>query len=181
MLAWSKPKQERRRLINSILQMSCNFIFCFRAKEKLKIERGKDPVHLGFMPIAGEEFVYEMTLKCLLLPGANGIPTWQSEEVGERAMMIKLPEQFRRRSRKPQLTEDIGQELATWAAGAPHALRDAARRVIAARSAPEPGASDEPDAAGDDIDFDPETGEVHEPGDDHDASPDSEQPSEPIA
>jgi hypothetical protein len=41
MLAWQKPKQERRRLINSILQMSCNFIFCFRAKEKLKIERAR--------------------------------------------------------------------------------------------------------------------------------------------
>ncbi len=118
LLAWSKPKQDRRRMINTIIQLSCNFIFCFRAKEKLKIERGKDPVHLGFMPIAGEEFVYEMTLKCLLLPGANGIPTWQPAEVGERSM-IKLPEQFRATfEQAPQLTEDIGQSLATWAAGA---------------------------------------------------------------
>lgn len=119
LLAWSKPKQDRRRLINSILQVpNCNFVFCWRAKEKLKIERGKDPVNLGFMPIAGEEFVYEMTLKCLLLPGANGIPVWASNEVGER-MMIKLPEQFRQTfASTPQLTEDIGQQLASWAAGA---------------------------------------------------------------
>jgi hypothetical protein len=130
LLAWSKPKQERRRLINSILQMSCNFVFCFRAKEKLKIERGKDPVPLGFMPIAGDEFVYEMTLKCLLLPGANGIPTWHSEEVGERAM-IKLPEQFRQTFAKvPQLTEDIGQELATWAAGASAPEAESADKLI---------------------------------------------------
>jgi hypothetical protein len=118
LLAWAKPKQERRRLINSILQIpGCNFVFCWRAKEKLKIERGKDPVNLGFMPIAGEEFVYEMTLKCLLLPGANGYPTWQSDEVGERTM-IKLPEQFRATfAQSPQLTEDVGEQLARWAAG----------------------------------------------------------------
>jgi ABC-type dipeptide/oligopeptide/nickel transport system ATPase subunit len=118
LLAWNKPKSARRRLINSILQLPCNFVFCFRAKEKLKIEKGRDPEKLGFMPIAGEEFVYEMTLKCLLLPGANGVPTWQSDFFGEKAM-IKLPEQFRSTfASSPQLTEDIGQRLATWGAGA---------------------------------------------------------------
>lgn len=117
MLAWSKPKQQRRRLINAIIQLPCNFVFCFRAKDKLKLEKGKDPVRLGFMPIAGEEFIYEMTLKCLLLPGANGIPTWKSSEIGEKAMM-KLPEQFLQTfANAPQLTEDIGESLARWAAG----------------------------------------------------------------
>jgi hypothetical protein len=121
MLAWSKPKAARRRLINSILQLPCNFIFCFRAKEKLKIEKGKDPEKLGFMPIGGDEFVYEMTLKCLLLPGANGVPSWRSDFFGEKAM-IKLPEQFRQTfAADPQLTEDIGESLARWSAGAPAA------------------------------------------------------------
>jgi ABC-type dipeptide/oligopeptide/nickel transport system ATPase subunit len=130
MLAWAKPKQERRRLINSILQMSCNFIFCFRAKEKLKLERGKDPVALGFMPLAGEEFVYEMTLKCLLLPGACGVPTWKPAEVGEKAM-VKLPEQFIETfAAAPQLTEDIGQQLATWAAGKPAARIENADELV---------------------------------------------------
>lgn len=121
MLAWARPKADRRRLINTLLQLPCNFVFCFRAKEKLKIERGKDPVQLGWMPIAGEEFVYEMVMKCLLLPGANGVPSWQSEHPGERAMM-KLPRQFHDIFREPhQLSEDIGQRLAEWAAGAPAA------------------------------------------------------------
>ena len=118
MLAWGKPKADRRRMINSILQLRCDFIFCFRAKEKLKIERGKEPEPRGFCPIAGEEFVYEMTLNALLLPNANGVPTWQSDELGEK-QMIKLPEQFRSLllgARGP-LSEDVGQELATWAAG----------------------------------------------------------------
>lgn len=119
LLAWGKPKAARRRLINSILQLEANLIFCFRAKQKLKIERGKDPENLGYQPIGAEEMVYEMTLKALLLPGANGIPTWQSDMIGERAM-IKLPEQFRALfavSPAPQLTEDIGEALAKWGAG----------------------------------------------------------------
>jgi len=116
LLAWGKPKRERQRLINTILQMPCNFIFCFRAKEKLRIEKGKDPVKLGFQPIAGSEWIYEMTLKALLLPGAMGVPSWQPDEIGEKAM-VKLPEQFREIFAKgPQLSEDVGEQLARWAA-----------------------------------------------------------------
>lgn len=206
MLAWSKPKQARRRMINSILQQSCHFIFCFRAKEKIKIEKGKDPEPRGFMPIAGEEFVYEMTLNALLLPNAGGVPTWQSKEIGEK-QMIKLPEMFRSLllGSKEPLSEQVGEELATWAAGAdpeldpedfvipasyaknhggnplrqydiekleffanhekaPHALREAARRVIDSRTAPPAEHDDEPvsDEPEDDApDYDPDTGEVH--------------------
>lgn len=72
--AWNKPKAARRRLINAILQMEANFLFCFRAKDKIKIGNQK-VTQLGSMPIAGEEFVYELTAKSLLLPGANGVPT----------------------------------------------------------------------------------------------------------
>lgn len=115
--AWVKPKQERRRLIGTILQLPVNVIFCFRAKEKLKIQSGRDPVNLGWQPIAGDEFVYEMTAKCFLLPGANGVPTWQSEFPGEMAMM-KLPDQFRELfAQRQQLSEDIGQKIAEWAVG----------------------------------------------------------------
>lgn len=121
--AWGKPKAARRRLINTVIQMPVNFIFCFRAKDKIKIGRGKDGksevATMGFMPIAGEEFVYELTAKALLLPGANGVPTWQSENQGER-MMIKLPEHFKGffdGSNPTQLDEAVGAQLATWAAG----------------------------------------------------------------
>jgi hypothetical protein len=119
--AWNKPKTERRKLVNTILQTSCNFILCFRAKEKLKIETGKDPLALGFMPEAGEEYVYEMVAKFLLYPGSRGIPTLDPQYPGEK-LMTKLPEQFvhifRRQGKPPpQLSEDIGEELARWAAG----------------------------------------------------------------
>jgi hypothetical protein len=118
--AWAKPKQERRRLINTLLQMPCNFILCFRAKEKLKVEKGKEPKEQGWMPIAGDEWIYEMTLNCLLLPNAGGIPTWNPDGEGSQKI-VKIPEQFRslmldKYLDKP-LSEEIGQELALWAAG----------------------------------------------------------------
>jgi hypothetical protein len=120
MLAWSEPKQKRRALINGILQLNANFIFCFRAKNTSKPvkKNGKTEVEtLGFMPIAGEEFVFEQTLNALLLPAAGGVPSWSSEQIGERTM-IKLPEQFQfLRDRNAPLDEKVGAGLARWAAG----------------------------------------------------------------
>ncbi|MFN3582942.1 AAA family ATPase [Phenylobacterium sp.] len=125
MLAWQKPKANRRKLINGLLQMECNFIFCFRAKETSKPvkklqDNGREKTviePMGFMPIAGDEFVFEMTMNALLLPGAGGVPTWQSQNRGEQ-MMMKLPEQFKGLMERPRpLDEDMGLALATWAQG----------------------------------------------------------------
>lgn len=118
--AWAKPKAERRQMINGILQVNANFIFCFRAKEKTKPgnEGGRKVlIEQGYMPIAGEEFVFEMTMNALLLPGSAGVPVWKSEYPGERAMM-KLPRQFvDTMADGRQLDEGIGQSLAEWARG----------------------------------------------------------------
>lgn len=117
MLAWQKPKAERRRMINTLLQLPISAIFCFRAKEKIKIQKGEKPAPMGYMPIAGEEFVFEMMVNCLLLPRADGVPTWQSDEIGERATM-KLPAQFTSLfARREALCEDHGEALAKWAEG----------------------------------------------------------------
>lgn len=120
MLAWQKPKQHRRQLINALLQMNVNFVFCFRAKETakpMKVNGKTEVVPLGYMPIAGDEFVFEMTVNCLLLPNAGGVPTWVSDNVGEKSMM-KLPQQFRDIFRESQpLSEQIGHDLAEWAKG----------------------------------------------------------------
>lgn len=120
--AWAKPKGERQRLINTLLQLNVNLIFNFRAKEKIKIIKGqKEPEQLGWMPIAGPEFVFEMTLSCLLPPGAKGVPKWESQYDGEQSM-IKLPGQFAQWFGEPkQLDEDTGAKLAQWAAGTPPA------------------------------------------------------------
>jgi len=117
MSAWGRPKGQRRRMINSILQMPVSFIFCFRAKEKLKIKAGEDPKAMGFMPIAGEELVYEMMVNFLLLPRADGVPTWRSDNLGEKLTM-KLPQQFKLLFEQDRpLSEDHGEEMAIWASG----------------------------------------------------------------
>ncbi len=67
--AWARPSAQRRTLINTLLQLNCAFIFCFRAKEKIKPVKGGNPIELGWQAIAGEEFGYEMTARCLLKPG----------------------------------------------------------------------------------------------------------------
>src|SRR6185503_20689257 len=87
MLAWQKPKQMRTRLIASMLQMDCNFLLCFRAKPKLKMVKNEDPIQLGFMPIAGDEFVYEMLIRFLFLPGTSGVPVAHTDYDGERAII----------------------------------------------------------------------------------------------
>jgi ABC-type oligopeptide transport system ATPase subunit len=133
LLAWGKPKAARRRLINTILQIEANMIFCFRAKQKLKIEKGKDPENLGYQPIGADDMLYDLTLKALLLPGANGVPTWQSDMLGEKEM-IKLPGQFRalfERNPPPQLTEEIGETLAKWGAGDAKAMESKAVSTFA--------------------------------------------------
>lgn len=115
--AWIRPKAELRRFLNAVLQLQANLIFCFRAKDKLKVIPGRQPQSLGYMPIAGDEMMYEMTVNCLLYPNSGGVPSWQPDEKGEQAI-IKLPGQFRDIfDKKKALDEDIGEALARWAAG----------------------------------------------------------------
>jgi hypothetical protein len=113
--SYIKPKSERQKLIQYILQIPCNVIMCFRSKEKIKPVAGKEPEHLGWMPIGGDEYWYEMTARCLLLPGANGAPTWSASGDGEKLAM-RLPEQFKD-VLKGQLSEDMGERMARWAVG----------------------------------------------------------------
>lgn len=120
MIAWAKPKAARRRLINSMMQLNVNMVLCFRAKPKLKLApKGsqEEPKDLGYMPIGGDEWMYELTLNMLMLPRANGVPAWHSDKEGEQTV-LKLPQQFESLfASKPQLSEDVGEALARWAAG----------------------------------------------------------------
>lgn len=124
MLAWTKPKAARKALLRGMLAFGTEavFILCFRADEQSKpVKKGDktEVVQMGFMPIAGKPFVYEATVCALLMPGANGVPTWEPENVGEK-MMRKLPEQFKRlfeESKGKPLSEEHGRALAEWAKG----------------------------------------------------------------
>lgn len=114
--AWGPPKAARQKLVHALLQMPIVSIFCFRAKEKVKPQGGK-VIQQGWMPIAGQELIYEMTVMPLLLPNAGGVPTWRSSEPGEHGV-LKFPEQFRDLFATPEpLSEDHGEALARWASG----------------------------------------------------------------
>lgn len=124
MLAWAKPKAARKQLLRAMLAYGTEvvFILCFRADESSKpvMKGGKtEVVQLGFMPIAGKPFVYEATVCALLMPAANGVPTWEPENVGEK-LMRKLPEQFKKLfedTKNQPISEAHGRALAEWARG----------------------------------------------------------------
>lgn len=121
MLGWATAGPQRQKMIEGIKQLDGAFIFCFRAKEKTKPVRNArgetEIIDMGFMPIAGEDWVYEMALNCMLEPRSEGVPTWRSDHVGER-MMMKLPAQFKNIfAESAPLSEDIGRRLAEWARG----------------------------------------------------------------
>jgi hypothetical protein len=117
MLAWKKPKMNRRRMINGMLQMPISIIGCFRTKDKLKLQRGQDPMHLGYMPITGDEMIFEFPTRCLLKPRSDGSPCLNTDEPGEKEW-TRIPEQFRKLiAGDRSLDERIGEEMAKWAAG----------------------------------------------------------------
>jgi hypothetical protein len=113
--AWAKPKSDRQRLINTILQLGVNTVFCFRAKEKTKPD-GKNLVELGWMPICGDNLIYEMTASLLLPAGSKGKPVISATRQGEQ-QWIKIPKQCEKMFGGQQLNEKIGEALARWGAG----------------------------------------------------------------
>lgn len=117
---WAKAGPLRQRMIEGIKQLDAHFIFCWRAKEKTKPIR-KDgkmvPQEMGLMPLAGEEWVYEMAVNIMLPARAGGVPLWRADHIGERLMM-KLPKYFEPIfSQERPLDEEHGRLMAEWAMG----------------------------------------------------------------
>lgn len=121
MLAWQKPKAARRKLVNAITtELAMPVIFCFRAKKTTKPKPGSQPIDMGFTTIGADEWLFEMALNALLLPGSGGVPTWRSDKPGEQ-LAVKLPEQFQGLAQRDRpLDEKVGAHLAKWASGTLH-------------------------------------------------------------
>lgn len=110
MAAWIKPKMAHKAMVQRLLQVRTHLILCFRAEEKVKMERvdGKMKITpLGWVPICEKSLPYELTTSLLLTPDAPGVPR-----------PIKLQDQHRELFPldKP-ITEDAGRRIAAWAAG----------------------------------------------------------------
>lgn len=129
MLAWAKPKKKRTELITAITtELQMPVLFCFRAKTSTKPpskgSADRSPIEMGFTSIGADEWLFEMGLNMLFLPGSNGIPTWDSKLPGER-LAIKVPSQFSWVKEEGQINEAVGTRLAEWAKGTAPAKKPA--------------------------------------------------------
>jgi hypothetical protein len=110
MASWIKPKMAHKQMLQRLLQVHAHLILCFRAEEKVKMERieGKmQIVPIGFQPICSKELPYELTVSFMLLPDKPGIP-----------QPLKLQEQHKKLFPLDQpLSELSGKLIAQWAKG----------------------------------------------------------------
>lgn len=111
MAAWIKPKMSHKKMVQHLLQVKATLILCFRAEEKVKMEKDAQNktviVPQGWQPICSKELPYELTVSFLLTPDKPGFP-----------QPIKLQEQHK--SLFPlnvPITEESGKLVAEWAAG----------------------------------------------------------------
>ena len=111
MAAWIKPKIAHKQMVQRLLQVRSHLILCFRAEDKVKMEkddRGKiQIVPAGIQPICSKEMPYELMASFLLTSDRPGYP-----------QPLKLQEQH-----KPMfplnnpLSEESGHLISEWAKG----------------------------------------------------------------
>lgn len=136
--AWIKPKAAENRFIYALLGLDCPVVLCFRAKEKLKIVSGKEPVDLGWQPIAGDRITFETIFTLVLPPHSKGVPDLQASEM-RKPFDVMVPG-------NKAIDEELGRKLTQWAKGsaAPAATSPSARAET----------KDAPQAAGPTLDID---------------------------
>jgi len=111
MAAWIKPKSGHKKMVSRLLQTRANLILCFRAEEKVKMQKddkGKmQIVPQGWQPICDKNLPYELTVSFLITPDAPGI-----------GKPIKLQEQHKTIFPAGKLLdEEAGKRIAEWAKG----------------------------------------------------------------
>ena len=111
MAAWIKPKTSHKAMIQKLLQTHAQLILCFRAEEKVKMEKDQNNrtviVPQGFQPICSKEMPYELTCSFLMLPDKPGV-----------GQALKLQEQHKAMFPTGALIdENSGKRIAEWAAG----------------------------------------------------------------
>lgn len=133
--AWIRPKSEHNKFVNRLLQMGADthFIFCFRAKDKLILAKGKEPVHAGWTPICSSRFEFEMTSLLVLPEGSQGAPDLAATSSGLRTPL----DQFIKAG--VQLDEKLGQRLREWASGATKAAPPEQPAAEASSPSAQPG------------------------------------------
>lgn len=117
MMSLIRPKRDRKKLNSEIVRLGVNALFCYRAYDKIKPKKGEEPEKLGWQPETTSPLFYEMTARFLLPPGSEGVPKLTSDIDAERSI-INLPDQFRDWfTTGTVLSEEVGENMARWAAG----------------------------------------------------------------
>ncbi len=106
--AWIKPKDAENKMIYSLLGLNCPVVLAFRAKERIKIVKGADPVNLGWQPIAGR-ITFETIFTLILPPNSKGVPDLDASEMRE-PFDTMVP-------RGKPVDEALGRALAVWSKG----------------------------------------------------------------
>ena len=120
--AWREPKTLNKKFVSRLLQCRAHLIMCFRADEKMRIEKVTDdrgrtktviiqakdlPPNERWAPICERRLPYELTLSLILTPQNPGYP-----------IPVKLQDQhaaFLPLDR--QISVEAGRKLAAWARG----------------------------------------------------------------
>lgn len=105
--AWIRPKKDESDMINFMLQMNCHIILCFRAKEKIKIIKGKEPEPLGWQPIGSDRIHFETAFTLILPPHSQGTPDMT-------ALGSEFREPYDKMVTTTQIDEALGKRLAEW-------------------------------------------------------------------
>ena len=120
MAAWIKPKMAHKEMMQKLLQVRAHLILCFRAEQKVKIEKdsaGKNQIiDAGFLPVCEKSLPYELTVSFLLSADEPGMPSHPLKlQKQHRPLFLRNDE----KGALQPIDERCGKLLAEWAAGAP--------------------------------------------------------------
>lgn len=148
-LAWQEPKAAHLKLRLWMWQQPVHWLLGYRAKKKID-RKTKERKELGWQPIGADDIVYDLLFKCLLPPAGDGHPIWKPKEEAEQ-LLVKHPGQFRALfAAHPQVNEELGYQVARWAAGQDIEIRQAGSPTAQApssRPAVQPSTPRDPTAA----------------------------------
>lgn len=125
--AWIAPKAAENRFVYQLLSMNVPIILCMRAKEKLLLRTGKDPLPLGWQPIVSGRVSFETLFTLVLPPQSYGVPDLDVSEM--RSPWRELIKKGR------TVDEDLGRQIAEWAKGGAKASPPDADAVLEAGKA----------------------------------------------
>ena len=118
MLSWVKPKQEHKRMMQTLLQTKAHLILCLRAEAKIEMVKVDGKTQIvpkaslvgldGWIPITEKTLPFELTVSLLLTPDKPGIPH-----------PIKLQQQHKAMfPLDAEINEESGRRILEWSRGA---------------------------------------------------------------